>query len=147
MKIMKTKSLIGAGLAFALAFATWIPNEANAAEKGSAKGGASDLMQMKQINTEAEVEALQPGDSMAMVCAKCKSVSVVRVEKESKGHVTRMIPGEKHLCEGCGGTIEVVGHGKSKTDVRHHTCSKCGDDSVFCCATKPGSGSTKGMKK
>jgi hypothetical protein len=27
------------------------------------------------------------------------------------------------------------------------TTEKCGGESVFCCATKPGSGATKGMKE
>ena len=146
---MKTKNKFSkisltTGLAFALAIATCLSTAARAAEVVT-KGGAGQLM--RQIKTQADAEALQPGDSMAMVCTKCKSVSVIRVEKESKGHLTRMIPGEQHLCAGCGGHIEVVGHGKSKTDVRHHTCSKCGDDSAFCCATKPGTGSTRGMDK
>ncbi len=33
-----------------------------------------------------------------------------------------------------------------KTSILKHTCSKCGDDSGFCCATKPGD-ATKGMEK
>jgi hypothetical protein len=37
--------------------------------------------------------------------------------------------------------------GKGKHDQVKHTCEKCGDDSVFCCANKPGEGATKGVEK
>jgi hypothetical protein len=35
--------------------------------------------QLIQIKTKAEAEALKPGDSIAMVCAKCKSGMVHNV--------------------------------------------------------------------
>jgi hypothetical protein len=28
-----------------------------------------------------------------------------------------------------------------------HVCKACGDESAFCCATKPGAGATHGMEK
>ena len=34
-----------------------------------------------------------------------------------------------------------------KKDIITHTCSKCGGESAFCCATKPGGGKTKGMEE
>ena len=42
-----------------------------------------------------------------MVCAKCKSVVVERVNVE-KGHIKTVTVGEKHMCPGCKSTIEVV---------------------------------------
>lgn len=146
---MRTPSSLIRTLAVATAIlsivsATWI---ANAAEKKmKPMKGSEHLMMLNSVNTEEQVEALKPGDSVAMACAKCKSVMVEHVTIQ-KGHIKTVTVGEKHACPGCGGTIEVVGHGKAKTDVRTHTCSKCGDDSAFCCATKPGSGATKGMEK
>jgi hypothetical protein len=131
---------LSAAVAAALASAVWLPTT-RAAEQ---KKGAQYLL--KQITTPAEADALKPGDTMAMVCAKCKSVVVHNVTTE-KGHVKTMTVGEKHLCPGCDSTIEVVGTGKGKHDVVKHVCGKCGDDSAFCCATKPGSGPTKGMEK
>jgi hypothetical protein len=110
-----------------------------------AKGGATKLMEMGAIKTRAEAEALKPGDAVAMVCSKCKSVQVAYVTSESKEHVKKVIPGEKHICPGCKSTIEVVGHGKAKTDAVKHVCEKCGDESAFCCASKPGTGGTAGM--
>lgn len=110
----------------------------------SAKGGGTRLIELTRINTLAEAEALETGDAIAMVCSKCKSAVVNFVTQDSKLY-TKMIPGEKHFCPGCNSTIEVVGHGKQKTDVVKHVCKACGDDSAFCCATKRGSGPTTGM--
>ena len=126
-----------------------------AALAGGVSGGVKAAEQMKGgphlkhlvgIKTQAESEALKPGDTMAMVCAKCKSVVMHNVTTE-KGHIKTMAVGEKHLCPGCDSTIEVIGTGKGKHDVVKHVCGKCGDDSAFCCATKPGTGATKGMEK
>jgi len=117
---------------------------------GAASVGAAEQMKGAQylikITKPEQAEALKAGDTMAMVCAKCKSVVVHDVTTE-KGHIKTMTVGEKHLCPGCDSTIEVVGTGKGKHDEVKHVCGKCGDDSAFCCATKPGAGPTKGMEK
>jgi hypothetical protein len=113
----------------------------NAAEQ--LKGGQ---VLMRQITTPADAEALKPGDSITMVCTKCKSVMLHNVTTE-KGHIQAVTVGSKHLCPGCDSTITVVGTGKGKHDQVKHTCARCGDDSVFCCATKPGTGATRGMEK
>lgn len=138
------KLLVGSSLALTLAAAVWLPVETQAADQ--IKGGQK-LNELNQINTKEEAEALKPGDAIAMVCAKCKSVAITYVVKENKGHVTRMLPGEKHLCMGCKSTIEVVGVQKGAHTEIKHICKACGDDSAFCCATKPGSAPTKGMGK
>ena len=70
-----SKISISSGLAFALAFAAWLPNAARAAEHEGNMGG----MHMNHIKTQAEAEALKPGDSMSMTCGKCKSVMVQKV--------------------------------------------------------------------
>lgn len=148
MITLNKKNLLGAAVAIAMATA-WLPITASGADETKPmkpmKGG-EHLMMLNQINTPAQAQDLKPGDSIAMVCSKCKSVAVEHVNIE-KGHIRTVTVGEKHICPGCGGQIEVVGHGKQKHDVVTHTCSKCGDDSAFCCATKPGSGATKGMEK
>ena len=111
------------------------------------RGGAAKLTDWGQhITTRAEAEALKPGDSVEMICSKCKSVAVTHVTTE-KGHIKVMTPGEKHLCPGCKSTITVTGVGKGAKDEVKHVCGKCGEDSVFCCATKAGSGPTEGMLK
>jgi hypothetical protein len=135
----KMKSILTVVLALAIGLLAF------PAHAQTARGGASRLMEMNRINTPAQAEALKPGDAIAMACKKCESLTVMIVTRDSKHH-TKMIPGEKHLCPGCKSTIEVVGHGKAKTDVVKHVCKACGDESAFCCATTPGSGATPGMK-
>ncbi len=150
-RIMKVKNIIGTtslsfSLAMALAFGLWLPVQIQAADQVK---GAQRLMELNRITTPAQAEALKPGDSIVMVCTKCKSVMMHNVTTE-KGHIKVMTVGEKHLCPGCKTTIEVVGVGKGPNgahDEVKHVCKGCGDDSVFCCATKPGSGATKGMEK
>ena len=104
------------------------------------------MMMLNHITTTSQAEELKTGDTIAMVCSKCKSVMIHNVSTE-KGHIKVMAVGEKHLCPGCQSTITVVGVGKGAKDEVKHVCEKCGSDSVFCCATKPGSSATEGMEK
>ena len=134
---------LSSGLAIALAFAAWPSGSVQAAEELK---GYERSLQMRGINTRAQAEALKPGDSIAMVCVKCKSVAVEYVTVE-KGHIKHVMPGMKHLCPGCNSYITVVGNGKDATRKVTHTCGSCGDASAFCCATKPGEAMTKGMEK
>ena len=146
---MKTKHnllgriILGSRFAAALALAAWLSTPLHAAE--DLKGYERSL-QMRGISTKAQADALKPDDSIAMVCAKCKSVVIQTVTLE-KGHIKHVTPGEKHLCPGCNSSITVIGNGKESTRAVTHTCGSCGDGSAFCCATKPGSGATKGMEK
>lgn len=135
-------------LSAVLALTAGVASNALAADTKTAKGGASELMNLKPITTRAEAEALKPGDEIAMACTNCKSIMVHRVTKErGQGAASVMTVGEKHLCPGCNTYIETVGRGKGAKDEIRHVCEKCGDESVFCCATKPGTGTTKGMEK
>ena len=99
-----------------------------------------------QVKTTAEAATVKPGDSIAMVCAKCKTVSVTLVTQDTKTK-SKLIPGEKHLCAGCKSTITVVGSKAHNTEVIKHVCQTCGDDSAFCCATSLSASATKGMEK
>ena len=148
-KKMTTKLMARACcLSAVLALTAGVALNALAAETKTAKGGANELMNLKPITTRAEAEALKPGDVIAMTCTKCKSIMVHNVTKErGQGAAKVMTVGEKHLCPGCNTYIETVGRGKGAKDEIRHVCEKCGDDSVFCCATKPGSGGAKGMEK
>jgi hypothetical protein len=88
-----------------------------------------------------------------MVCAKCKTVFVTLVKQGAKGAQILMEKGQPreligaHACAGCNSTMTVVGHTKGDIVELKHSCKTCGDDSAFCCATKPGGGPTKGMEK
>ncbi|HTI71052.1 MAG TPA: hypothetical protein VMF06_13870 [Candidatus Limnocylindria bacterium] len=112
------------------------------------KAGEHQMMlQMKHITTQAQAEALMPGDGMSMTCKKCQSVMIQRVTTNN-AHVKMMTVGEKVTCHACDGIAEVVGTGKGEgkdTEVKH-VCSKCGDDAMFCSAVKPGSGYLKEME-
>jgi hypothetical protein len=99
----------------------------------------------RQSLTSAEqAQAVPKGEKVAMACAKCKTVQVADVDK-NKTFLGWFESNTKHLCPGCGGHWGYVVYGKSS---RHgdyvHTCSKCGDKSVYCCATKAGK-KTPGM--
>ncbi len=96
------------------------------------------------IRSAQQAQAVPKGAKVAMACSKCKTVQVADVDRQ-KGFLSWFEPKTKHVCPGCGGYWGYVVYGKGS---RHgdyvHTCSKCGDKSVFCCATK-GSKRTPGM--
>ena len=136
----KTRQIVkNAVLVLAVFAASWLPVQSHAQVRGA-------QLLMTQVTTSAQVQNLKPGDAVAMVCQKCKSVMVHNVTTE-KGHITIMTVGEKHMCPGCGALITTVGVGKGAKNEVKHVCDKCGSESVFCCATKPGSGATEGMNK
>src|SRR6266498_1707142 len=152
---MKTlnKTILGTAMAVGLAMAAWLPNTANAAEQMKPMKGGEHLLMLQGINTKQEVDALKTDDTVAMVCAKCKTVWVTRVKQGTKGAQLLMEGGQPkeligtHACAGCKSTLNVVGHTKGDITELKHSCKACGDDSAFCCATKPGTGATKGMEK
>ena len=78
---------------------------------------------------------------------------VTRVKQGAKGAQLLMKDGQPteligtHACAGCNSTMTVVGRPRDGITELKHSCGKCGDDSAFCCATKPASGATKGMEK
>jgi len=100
----------------------------------------ADSSQMRdvltQIKSGQQASALKPGSTFAMTCAKCKTVVLQKVDQK-KGFLSWFAPKTKHACPGCGGTIvttSVAGGKASITQVKH-TCSKCGDNSAFCCGS------------
>lgn len=112
------------------AFIILAPTDANA-QKGA---GAAALIG-KPINTVQDLEALKPGDRVAMACPKCKTITISKVQ-EGKGAVKEARAGEQHQCPGCGNVIKTTGVGKAATDKVVHVCSKCGSELAFCCALK-----------
>ena len=141
---MKFNTILKSSLALAMAVGMSYVFQAQAQEKG-----AQRLMQVK---TKAEADALKPDDAMVMVCAKCKTVWATRVKQGTKGAQILMENGQPteligtHACAGCNSTITVTGTPKAGAVELKHSCKTCGDDSAFCCAVKPGSGPTPGMK-
>lgn len=157
MKTVKTfgQTILGSSMVFALAMAASLPLTARAADETKPmkpmKAGEHQLM--LGIKTKQDVDALKTDDSIAMVCAKCKTVWVARVKQGTKGAQLLTEDGQPkeligtHACAGCNSTLTVTGVQKGAHTELKHSCKACGDDSAFCCATKPGSGATKGMEK
>ena len=160
--IMKAKNNIickigfGSGFTLALALAAWLPGTAHAQDAAKPmkpmKGG-EHMMMLAAIETKEDLDALKSNDTFAMVCAKCKTMWVTRVKQGAKGAEILKEGGQPtevigtHACKGCNSTLTVVGVQKGAHTELKHSCGACGDDSAFCCATKPGSGATEGMGK
>lgn len=92
-----------------------------------------------------QAAGLKPGAKIAMACAKCKIVQMRDVDKKG-AFLDWFTPSKKHTCPGCGGNFKIVFTFRgSRNGDWIHTCSKCGDKSMFCCATEPGK-KTEGMQ-
>ena len=77
---MKTKfNQIIRSLAFAAAFAAGLGVTVKAEEPMKPMKGGEHMLMMKGADSKEQVDALKPGDSLAMVCAKCKTVWVTKV--------------------------------------------------------------------
>ena len=115
------------------------------------KGGEHQIM--LGVTTKQQVDSLKTDDTMAMVCAKCRTVWTTRVKQGLKGAEIMTANGRTteligtHACKGCNSTLTVVGHAKGDITELKHSCGACGDNSAFCCATKHGADATKGMDK
>ena len=148
-----TKISLISGCALALAFAIGCAtNSTTGNQMKPMKAGEHQLM-LNKIETAQDFAALQNDDTVAMVCAKCKTVWISRVKQGVKGAEIMMAGGQSkeligtHACAGCKSTITVTGHAKGDITELKHSCAACGDDSAFCCATKSRSGATEGMEK
>jgi len=152
MKTINKKNLVSAAVTIAMALAAWLPTTGIAADETKPMKGGEHMIMLQGITTKQEVDALKTDDSVAMVCAKCKTVWISRVKQGAKGAQLLMEGGQSaeligsHACAGCKSSLTVVGVQKGTHTELKHSCGACGDDSAFCCATKPGS-ATKGMEK
>lgn len=102
------------------------------------------MSKFHEIKTGKDYEALPAGATIAMACAKCKSIVVMGQKQAATkpGHGTVDEALVIHQCPGCGGKMTTKSDGKET--VMKHVCSKCGDNSAYCCATKAGE-KTEGM--
>ena len=140
---MKTKQKIGRNrlMGFAAALAVAAAIGANAQDSSMS---SKPWLQFKRVETAKDFKELPAKTQIAMACAKCKSV-VLTVKhnlttKPGHGTVEDLLIVDQ--CPGCGGKMTVRG---DKQTQMVHTCSKCGDDSAFCCATTKDGKPTKGM--
>ncbi len=71
-----SKNMLGSGLALAVAIAVGWSVVAYAADEQQADHQDHAAMHLDHITTQAEAEALKPGDMIAMACSKCKHIMV-----------------------------------------------------------------------
>jgi DNA-directed RNA polymerase subunit M/transcription elongation factor TFIIS len=119
------------------------------ATSSAQKKGATELIQMKPIQTVADAQAVQPGDTVVMSCPKCKDSWLTVVEKPTKqGATPETKTVMRYECPGCEHKIATEGQGKNATDKIVHTCKKCGSENAFCCVMQKSTGKpTPGMEK
>lgn len=107
--------------------------------------GAQRLM---KIQTVADLQHVEAGDTIIMSCPKCKDTYAQVVDRSLKGFKV----GEKkdvpiHLCDKCDTKIVTQGTGHQAKDTLVHSCKDCGSEDVSCCLLKKHGGTTAGMEE
>jgi hypothetical protein len=96
----------------------------------------------RRIHTTKDAAALPAEAKVAMACTKCKTITVFEPIASHKVFLEK----EKHACPGCSGEITMKLTGTAPENrTMTHSCSKCGDESAYCCAMSPADGPTRGM--
>jgi RNase P subunit RPR2 len=123
-------------------------------------------IQLTHVQDASQPVALKKGDAMAMVCGKCKTVWYQSPASASRPFfypppLRQGVAGDagwqhqrwafrdwskRHYCPGCKSTVTTTGTWKDRKETIKHTCESCGDNSVFCCATKADDPPTPGME-
>jgi len=127
-KITTTGRIVG--FAIAVALFAGVTATGNAQEKGSAKGGATRLMQLNAPKAAAPVTI---PDYKPMSCAHCQDTVITVRDSDTRGAGARtLVSGSaptktiaKHLCNACGNEWVGSGHGKAKTFLAVHKCASC----------------------
>ena len=110
-----TKLTIIASIALALTLSAW---SANAAEKGSARGGAGDLVTIVAPNGATT-------ETVVMACPKCQSEWLVKTDRFARGVSKPTYTTEKHLCGKCSTELKLTGQGKYAKNIATHLCAGC----------------------
>ena len=87
-----------------------------------------------RIQSRAQAENLGKGSAVALACVKCQNVNVASAD-EKRRFLSWFSPYEKHGCARCGGKL--TARPASAGGYAHlvHTCTRCGNNSAFTCAT------------
>jgi len=128
-------------LIVAVAGLALLANSAVAQEKGGER-----MMKLLRLNTAADVQTVEAGDTIVMSCPKCKDTWVKVVQPMGKAGRQETANILRHECPGCDTKIVTEGAGKQAKSVVKHTCKQCGSEDAYCCVTKKGSAPTKGME-
>jgi hypothetical protein len=150
-----TKFTRRSALVAAIALTTLLPSAllgADGEKPMKPMKGGEHLTMLNAVNTKQELDALKTGDTVAMVCTKCKTVWLTRIKQGTKGAQILNEKGQPteligtHACTGCKDTWTVTGHTKGDITELKHSCGTCGSESTFCCATKGGAETEKEKK-
>lgn len=99
----------------------WVAGMMQAQEKG-----AELSMQLRRLNTVADVPKVEAGDSVVVSCPKCKAAWVSVGQPLSKFGWQETAASERHECPGCDTKMEIEGFGKQAKSVVKHVCKQCG---------------------
>ena len=123
------KRLTSFGIALAMAGLAWLPSQALAQEKGAQR--------LMKVQTVADLQKVEAGDTIMMTCAKCKDTYTQVVGKTFKAVKPEELKTVAiHLCSSCDTKIVTKGVGKQAKDELVHTCKTCGSEDVSCCVMK-----------
>jgi len=135
-------SLTRGTLIVAVAGLALLTNSAVAQEKGGER-----MMKLLRLNTAADVQKVEAGDTIVMSCPKCKDTWVKVVQPMGRGGRQETANIQRHECPGCDTKIVTEGTGKQAKSVVKHTCKQCGSEDMSCCVMKKGAGPTPGMEE
>ena len=128
---MKTRiSIIIAALFAAFLSTTY------AGAPGSGYGGGWPTGFTTPVTTAAKaMDCCKEGATVALVCRDCKTINAKSGDK--KGIASWFKADSTHGCSGCGGKITVtpIAGGRNRSSEYHNTCSKCGANAAYVCAT------------
>lgn len=123
-------------------------------------------IQLRHLQDTSQPLALKKGDAVAMACSQCRTVLYRHVTTSAtwpyaplvrsdvagcfSGWQREPLPSpywdQRHYCPGCKSTITTTGTWLNRRETVKHTCSACGDESLFCCTTANDAGATEGME-
>ena len=119
MKSTIITSLLGTGVAVAMAVAVWMPANTSAQVKGG---------QLLVSPPSSEPAAA----AQAMACPKCQDQTTTKVDATVRGSIKPTVTTTKHMCGGCDTTVKVTGTGKNAKDAVSHSCNMSGKTTGCC---------------
>jgi hypothetical protein len=101
---------------------------------------------LRPLQTVADLQQVEAGDTIIMSCPKCTNMFVSVVTTPLKGRQREQLTSvAQHMCPTCSSTIQTEGMGKNAANKLVHTCNTCGSTEVSCCLMKKNGGATMGM--
>ncbi|MHB1309841.1 MAG: hypothetical protein ACYDC1_10825 [Limisphaerales bacterium] len=101
------------------------------------KGGEL-LLKLQRLSTPADIQKVEPGDSIVMSCPECKDIWVKVIQPPGKGGRKEFAIIARHQCPGCSNKFVTEGAGKDARLKIAHVCKHCGSEKATCCVMKKG---------